>query len=177
MTTLVVDPAVYSSAGKTLYSYAAACRRIFSTQIAALSETANMGGNVGESKAWATSYDSTVTTARSMTELLVTAMGNYAGILNQLGYNHALADYVAGTGRPEPTKPADLLPAWSVCVAPPPSAGGPGSGPRTRGCAVRNDDDLPSGFAQMCLRSLLNKFSCWIFTGSFGPNTPEDDGR
>lgn len=128
MTTLVVDPAVYSSAGKTLYSYATACQRIFSTQIAALSETANMGGNVGESKAWATSYDSTVTTARSMTELLVTAMGNYAGILNQLGYNHALADYVAGTGRPEPTKPADLLPAWSVCVAPPPSAGGPGSG-------------------------------------------------
>ncbi|WP_327120604.1 hypothetical protein OHB12_16835 [Nocardia sp. NBC_01730] len=63
-----------------------------------------------------------------MTELLVTAMGNYAGILNQLGYNHALADYVAGTGRPEPTKPADLYPAWSSCLVPPPSAGGPGSG-------------------------------------------------
>ncbi|MGY4100762.1 hypothetical protein ACW2Q0_14590 [Nocardia sp. R16R-3T] len=63
-----------------------------------------------------------------MTELLVTAMGNYAGILSQLGYNHALADYVAGAGRPEPTKRADLLPVWSVCVTPPPSAGGPGSG-------------------------------------------------
>ncbi|WP_280294713.1 hypothetical protein [Nocardia abscessus] len=128
MTTLVVDPAVYSSAGASLYSYATAYQRVFSTQIAALSETANMGGNVGESKAWATSYDSTVTTAMSMTELLVTAMGNYAGILNQLGYNHALADYVAGTGRPEPGQPAQLSPAWSVCLVPPPSAGGPGSG-------------------------------------------------
>ncbi|WP_040785567.1 hypothetical protein [Nocardia pneumoniae] len=128
MTTLVVDTAVYSSAGASLYSYETAFQRVFSAQIAALSETANMGGNVGESKAWATSYDSTVTTAMSMTELLVTAMGNYAGILNQLGYNHALADYVAGTGRPAPGQPAQLSPAWSVCLLPPPSAGGPGSG-------------------------------------------------
>ncbi|WP_194835398.1 hypothetical protein [Nocardia sp. XZ_19_369] len=128
MAKLIVDPAVYSSAGASLYSFATTYHRTFSTQIATLRETADMGGNVGESKAWATSYDSTVTTAMSMTQLLVTAMSNYAGILNQLGYNHALADYVEGTGRPEPTKPANLYPAWSTCLVPPPSAGGPGSG-------------------------------------------------
>ena len=49
MTTLVVDPAVYSSAGASLYSYATAYQRVFSAQVAALSETTNMGGNVGES--------------------------------------------------------------------------------------------------------------------------------
>ncbi|MFF0544111.1 hypothetical protein ACWEVD_03665 [Nocardia thailandica] len=128
MGTLVVDPAVYSSAGGSLYAYATTYQRTFASKIGALADTANMGGNVGESRSWATSYDSTVATAMNMTELLVTAMGNYAGILNQLGYNHALADYVEGTGRPEPTKPADLSPAWSVCLVPPPSAGGPGSG-------------------------------------------------
>ncbi|MFI9405174.1 hypothetical protein [Nocardia sp. NPDC052316] len=128
MTKLIVDPAVYSAAGASLYSFATTYHRTFSTQIAALRDTGNMGGSVGESKAWATSYDSTVKTAMSMSELLVTAMSNYAGILNELGYNHALADYVEGTGRPEPTKPANLYPAWSSCLVPPPSAGGPGSG-------------------------------------------------
>ncbi|MFC4127244.1 hypothetical protein [Nocardia rhizosphaerae] len=63
-----------------------------------------------------------------MTELLITAMGNYSNILQELGYNHALADYVAGTGRPEPVKPTQLAPAWTPCLVPPPAAGGPGSG-------------------------------------------------
>ncbi|MFB7877651.1 hypothetical protein ACFC06_20575 [Nocardia sp. NPDC056064] len=111
-----------------MHSYATEYQRVYSARIAALSGTANMGGNVGESKAWATSYDSTVMTAMSMTELLITAMGNYANILRELGYNHALADYVAGTGRLEPTKPTQLAPAWAPCLVPPPSAGGPGSG-------------------------------------------------
>ncbi|MFD3707426.1 hypothetical protein ACFWUP_30190 [Nocardia sp. NPDC058658] len=128
MTTLVIDPTVYSLAGASMHSYATEYQRVYSRQIAALRDTANMGGNVGESKAWATSYDSTVMTAMSMTELLITAMGNYANILRELGYNHALADYVAGTGRPEPTKPTQLAPAWAPCLIPPPSAGGPGSG-------------------------------------------------
>ncbi|MBF6316960.1 hypothetical protein IU438_11325 [Nocardia cyriacigeorgica] len=128
MTTLVVDPAVYTAAGSRLYSLATTYHQTFSAHVDVLAGTANMGGNVGESKAWATSYDSTVSTAMRMTELLVTAMGNYAEILNKLGYNHALADYVEGSGRPEPVEPPTLSPAWSICVGPPPSAGGPGSG-------------------------------------------------
>ncbi|WP_280435124.1 hypothetical protein [Nocardia carnea] len=128
MTTLVVDPTVYLQAGESLYSHATEYQRAYSTRIAALGETANMGGNVGESKAWATSYDSTVATAMSMTELLINAMGNYANIVRELGYNHALADYVEGTGRPEPTKPTQFPPAVEKRPAPPPSAGGPGSG-------------------------------------------------
>lgn len=128
MASLVVDPTVYTLAGASLHSYATEYQRVYSAQIAALSDTANMGGNVGESKAWAASYDSTVMTAMSMTELLITAMGNYSNILQELGYNHALADYVAGTGRPEPGKPTQLAPAWAPCLVPPPAAGGPGSG-------------------------------------------------
>lgn len=43
-------------------------------------------------------------------------------------YNYALADYVTGLGRPEPLQPQPLSPPWSICLLPPPSAGGPGSG-------------------------------------------------
>ncbi|WP_156371317.1 hypothetical protein [Nocardia arizonensis] len=59
---------------------------------------------------------------------LTRAIDNYAGILQQAGYNYALADYKHGTGRPEPSQPPTLPTAWNSCPLPPASAGGPGSG-------------------------------------------------
>ncbi|MFD4428679.1 hypothetical protein ACFWPJ_04815, partial [Nocardia sp. NPDC058497] len=94
----------------------------------ALSGSGSMGGNCGESKAWANNYDTAVADAISMTEALINAMGNYADILQQLGYNWALADYEAGSRRAAPVETAPFLPAWSACRVPPPAACGPGSG-------------------------------------------------
>lgn len=127
-TKLVVDPTVYSLAGASLHSYATEFRKIFASQIQALSGSASMGGNCGESKTWATSYDASVAEAMSTTELLITAMGNYATILQQLGYNWAVADYEERGGRPEPVAPTPFAPVWMACQAPPPAADGPGSG-------------------------------------------------
>ncbi|MFD8098196.1 hypothetical protein ACFV24_01550 [Nocardia fluminea] len=119
---------VYSLAGASLHSYATEFRKIFAAQIASLSGLGAMGGNCGESKAWATNYDATVADAMIMTETLISAMGNYASVLQQLGYNYALADYEAGSGRPQPIEPTPLVPAWAACQVLPPAAGGPGSG-------------------------------------------------
>ncbi len=87
-----------------------------------------MGGNCGESKTWATSYDSSVAEAMSTTDTLIAAMGNYATILQRLGYTWAYADYEETGGRPEPVEPTPFEPLWLGCQAPPPAADGPGSG-------------------------------------------------
>ncbi|MFC9967073.1 hypothetical protein [Nocardia ignorata] len=128
MTTLVVDPMVYSLAGSSLYSWATEYQKFYSAQMTALSDTGSMGGNVGESLDWSKSYDTNVSTAMNMTELLITAMGNYASILQELGYSYAYADYEEGSGRPEPITPTPFAPTWLSCVVPPPSASGPNSG-------------------------------------------------
>lgn len=128
MSELVVDPLVYSSAAASLNSYACTFQKIFADQMAALRGTDAMGGNVGASKDWATSYDKTVTEATTLTQSLIEAMGNYANVLQASGYNYALADHEEGSGRAAPVEPVQFPPAWASCVVPPPSAGGPGSG-------------------------------------------------
>lgn len=128
MTTLVVDPVIYSMAGASLHGYAVAFQKIYASQMSALSDTSAMGGNVGVSKEWAASYDDNVAEAMSLTQLLIEAMGNYANILQAYGYNYAVADHDRGSGRAAPVKSADLPPTWASCLIPPPSAGGPNSG-------------------------------------------------
>lgn len=127
-TELVVDPMVYSLAGASLYSYTTEFRRLYVAQIETLSGLGAMGGNCGESKTWSTNYDSTVTDAMVMTETLISAMGNYASILQQIGYNYALADYESGSGRAQPVEPTPFSATWEACQVPPPAADGPGSG-------------------------------------------------
>lgn len=128
MTELNVDPLVYVGSAANLHTAAVDFHAEFQTQMAALQSTRDMGGSVGECKDWAASYDSTATEAYGLASSLVQALDNYAGILQQAGYNYALADWAKGSGRPEPGQPKVLYPAWSTCPVPPPSAGGPGNG-------------------------------------------------
>ncbi|WP_240505175.1 hypothetical protein [Nocardia mangyaensis] len=126
--TLIVNPLIYTLAGSNLHTYAREFHKLFSTQMSALSGTGGMGGTAGVAKEWSASYDAAVLEVESLAKLLVEAMQNYSEVLQQVGYNYALADYEKGTGRPEPAEPVDLGPAWGSCSPPPPSAGGPGSG-------------------------------------------------
>ncbi|WP_345499589.1 polymorphic toxin type 24 domain-containing protein [Nocardia callitridis] len=59
---------------------------------------------------------------------LVQAVDNYAGVLQQAGYNYAVADHEKRSSRPAPVEPKPLAPAWGSCPRPPGSAGGPGGG-------------------------------------------------
>ncbi|MGV9409220.1 WXG100-like domain-containing protein [Nocardia sp. NPDC003693] len=128
MTDFNVDPNVYATAAAALNSAATDFHAAFQGQMTALSDTVDMGGTVGACGEWAKSYDSVAWDAYSLASSLVQAIDNYAGILQQAGYNYALADYRAGTGRPEPAAPVAFPMAWSTCPIPPPSAGGAGSG-------------------------------------------------
>ncbi|WP_454200056.1 polymorphic toxin type 24 domain-containing protein [Nocardia sp. Marseille-Q1738] len=128
MTEFNVDPLIYALSASNLHTYASDFHKAFEAQMAALSGTKDMGGSVGVCQQWASSYDTTVTDVYNVASSLIQAIDNYAGILQQAGYNYALADHRKGTGRPAPVEPKPLPPAWSTCPIPPPSAGGPGSG-------------------------------------------------
>ncbi|MBF6138373.1 hypothetical protein IU501_35975 [Nocardia otitidiscaviarum] len=138
-----VDPSVYSTAATSLNQYGTDFHTVFQTQMTALSDTKDMGGTVGDCGLWASSYDTTTSEAYGLASSLVQAIDNYAGILQQAGYNYAVADYRPGTGRPEPTAPVQLPMAWSTCPIPPPSAGGPGSGLVDDGFELASQAGIP----------------------------------
>jgi hypothetical protein len=123
-----VDPLIYVTTASNLNTYAVDFHKAFSNAMGQLSDSREMGGTVGACKEWASSYDTTAIDAYVLSSNLVQAIDNYADILQEAGYNYALADYQKGTGRPEPGKPTPLPFAWSTCPQPPPSAGGPGNG-------------------------------------------------
>ncbi|GAB2701611.1 hypothetical protein [Nocardia thraciensis] len=128
MTGFNVAPAVYYSSATALNQAAQHFYAAFVTQMNAMSGTAGMGGSVGACKAWSTSYDTAAPDAYLLAGQLADAIHNYAGILQQAGHNYARADHDPKSGRPEPSAPASLPPARSVCPNLPPSAGGPGNG-------------------------------------------------
>ncbi|MCP2295811.1 hypothetical protein APR11_002229 [Nocardia amikacinitolerans] len=128
MTQFNVDPLVYVSTASNLNTYAVDFHKAFANAMEQLSDSTEMGGTVGACKEWASSYDATAIDAYILASNLCQAIDNYADILQQAGYNYALADYEKGTGRPEPGKPTPFPFAWSTCPQPPPSAGGPGRG-------------------------------------------------
>ncbi|BDT96263.1 hypothetical protein IFM12275_62390 [Nocardia sputorum] len=128
MTEFNVDPLIYVTTASNLNTYAVDFHKAFSNAMGQLSDSREMGGTVGACKEWASSYDATAIDAYVLSSNLVQAIDNYADILQEAGYNYALADYQKGTGRPEPGKPTPLPFAWSTCPQPPPSAGGPGNG-------------------------------------------------
>ncbi|WP_157103830.1 ADP-ribosyltransferase [Nocardia harenae] len=128
MTELNVDPIVYTSAASNLNTSAVDFHAAFAAAMGQLSGITEMGGTVGACRDWSSSYDATSIDAYTLSSSLVQAIDNYADILQQAGYNYALADHQKGTGRPEPVKPTAFPFAWSSCPQPPPSAGGPGSG-------------------------------------------------
>ncbi|MFD4434210.1 hypothetical protein ACFWPJ_33310, partial [Nocardia sp. NPDC058497] len=96
--------------------------------MSALADTASMGGNIGESKDWANSYDEATSRTFDATQILIQAMGNYANVLQTLGYIYAVSDWESGSNRPAPVEPTKFPATWQTCTVPPPSAGGPTSG-------------------------------------------------
>ncbi|WP_331758056.1 hypothetical protein OG225_42045 (plasmid) [Nocardia sp. NBC_01377] len=128
MTEFNVDPLVYVSTASNLNTYAVDFHKAFVSAMEQLADISEMGGTVGACKDWTKSYDTTAIDVYALSSNLIQAIDNYADILQEAGYNYALADYEKGTGRPEPGKPTPFPFAWSTCPMPPPSAGGPGNG-------------------------------------------------
>ncbi|MGX1810191.1 hypothetical protein ACWIGI_31125 [Nocardia sp. NPDC055321] len=143
MTTFNVDPEVYATSATTLNTAASDFHKVVQSQREALAGTEDMGGTVGACGEWAASYDIVAWDAYSLASSLIQAIDNYAGILQQAGYNYALADYRDGTGRDAPAAPAALPMAWSTCPVPPPSAGGPGSGLADDGFELASQAGVP----------------------------------
>ncbi|MEU4807677.1 ADP-ribosyltransferase [Nocardia fluminea] len=128
MTEFNVDPLVYASTAINLNTYAVDFHKAFANALGQLSDSKEMGGTVGACKEWSSSYDVTAIDAYVLAGNLVQAIDNYADILQEAGYNYALADFREGTGRSEPGKPKALPFALRSCPQPPPSVGGPGNG-------------------------------------------------
>ncbi|EME22355.1 hypothetical protein [Rhodococcus triatomae] len=88
-----------------------------------------MAGTYSEGSDWATSYDERTQAILSGLEEALRALENYGSILQQAGYNHAVADHNANVGSgapPEQPQPTGAIPG---CIPTfPPSAGGPGNG-------------------------------------------------
>lgn len=129
MTVLDVDTSVYNEAGTRLQilgtEWFAAVDGFWPT----LAECKNMTGSYSEAKKWAESYDTRAEAVIKMATDLAQATQHYGSLLLEMGYNHALAEYVAaGAVGAAPDKPATSAPAVYLCRIPLPSAGGPGSG-------------------------------------------------
>ncbi|MET7770010.1 polymorphic toxin type 24 domain-containing protein [Nocardia sp. NPDC005366] len=132
MTVLDVAPQVYYDAAVACNSAAAGFIGAFQSTMRSLDETRGMAGTVGEGKIWAESYDQQANDLWKISLDLTMALDGYAQVLNQAGYNHALADYDASSGQPEPQMPTlkaafgySLLELISTL---PTSAGGDGRG-------------------------------------------------
>lgn len=138
-----MDPLVYSLSASNLNTYAVAAHKDFVTAMSSLESSSGMGGTVGVCEDWAASYDEAAMDAYLLVGSVTRAIDNYAGILQQAGYNYALADYESGTGRPEPSPPAALPLAWDSCPIPPASAGGPGSGLIDDGLEIASAVGIP----------------------------------
>ncbi|MFI6309357.1 DUF6883 domain-containing protein [Nocardia fusca] len=127
MTFISVAPSVYYEAATICNSAAVAFFGVVRTQFGKLAyDTKDMAGSIGDGKTWAESYDQQTTDAYLLFKNLIGAIDNYADILIEAGYNHAIADY-DGNG-PAPERPVTPQPAFMTCPATPASAGGPGSG-------------------------------------------------
>ncbi|QLY30032.1 hypothetical protein [Nocardia huaxiensis] len=133
MTVLDVAPQVYYDAADICAKVSGDLFTAFKTGMASFGDTTNMAGSIGDGKIWAESYDQQAKDVYTMSIDLVIAIDGYTQVLRQAGYNHALADYDAASGQPEPAAPS-TVPSFTlsaqelVSLLVPPSAGGPGRG-------------------------------------------------
>jgi hypothetical protein len=129
VTTQDVDPETYYAVGKGLFEKAGKLYDAFNVNVGILGGTGAMAGTDDAGVAWATSYDERVVEVLGAVNDLTAAMENYGGVVNQAGYNHAVAEHNAtpGNSGPVPTKPPEPASSAGVLTAPP-SAGGPGRG-------------------------------------------------
>lgn len=132
MTVLDVAPQVYYDAAVACNIAATGLMDAFRSNMQALDQAQGMAGSVGDGKIWAESYDQKVDEIRTISLDLVMALDSYAGVLNQAGHNHALADHAPASGLPEPQKPSMTAAFYysplEVLATLAPSAGGDGRG-------------------------------------------------
>lgn len=105
MTVLDVAPQVYYDAATACNTAASGLMTAFQSGMYSLKETSGMAGSVGDGKTWADSYDTRARELWKMSLDMVLALDGYASVLNQAGYNHALADHNPASGVPEPQLP------------------------------------------------------------------------
>ncbi|WP_249644862.1 polymorphic toxin type 24 domain-containing protein [Nocardia sputi] len=132
MTVLDVAPQVYYDAAVACNTAASGFINAFQNKMQSLDETRGMAGSIGDGKIWAESYDQQASDMWKISLDLTMALDGYAQVLNQAGYNHALADHDPAGGRPEPQLPS-LAAAFGytpleLLSTIPPSAGGDGRG-------------------------------------------------
>ncbi|WP_159923943.1 MULTISPECIES: hypothetical protein [Nocardia] len=132
MTVLDVAPQVYYDAAVACNTAASGFINAFQSKMQSLDETRGMAGSIGDGKIWAESYDQQASDMWKLSLDLTMALDGYAQVLNQAGYNHALADHDPAGGRPEPQLPS-LAAAFGytpleLLSTIPPSAGGDGRG-------------------------------------------------
>ncbi|MEG8183778.1 hypothetical protein GZH49_35505 [Nocardia terpenica] len=131
MTRLAIESQVFYDAATALHNAGSALFTEVDGKWGALGDCAHMAGTYEEAVKWADSYDKRSTEALQAAINAALAIDKYAGVLRQLGFNHAQAEYDATSGDDKgapPTMPAAPAPAVYTCRMPIPSAGGPGNG-------------------------------------------------
>ncbi|WP_181718986.1 hypothetical protein [Nocardia gipuzkoensis] len=130
MTVMDVDPQTYYSTATRLQEAATNWFSAIDGRFGALSNCSSMAGSYTEAREWADAYDNGAAELLRQTTLIAEAAGNFATVLQTVGYNYAVADFTAtiNAGGPGPEKPASFPPAVYLCRVPLPSAGGPGNG-------------------------------------------------
>lgn len=116
MSPIDVAPQVYYDAAKTINRAAKSLMWAFEIQMDGLDGTSGMGGSVGDGAIWAKSYDQQARDLWKTSLDMVIALDSYVVVLNQAGYNHAVADHDQSSSVPEPQLPT-LDPACTFSVA------------------------------------------------------------
>ncbi|MFQ6397073.1 hypothetical protein ACLMAJ_26875 [Nocardia sp. KC 131] len=126
-TALDIDVQTYYGAATALSTAAHDFFAAVDAKWPALQECGEMCGSYEEARKWAASYDARNEKVLQSVTLIAEAAGNYATILQRVGYNYDLAEHRAtmGAGDPPPV-PTPLPPPAYLCRAPLPSAGGGG---------------------------------------------------
>jgi hypothetical protein len=95
----------------------------------ALEQATNMAGSYSDAKKWAESYDNRGAEILRMVSKVAIAAHSYAVILQEIGYNHDVAEHAAtmNAGAPPERPKSPLFPVLGSRI-PLPSAGGPGNG-------------------------------------------------
>jgi len=122
-----VDAETFYDVGRLLSGLSGSLYRVFGLAVTRLAVTGSMAGSDDDGRAWAASYDERARDILGGVNDLTAALDNYAGVMFQAGFNHAIAEYNSGSGGAPPVKPAEPTSTAGVVMAPP-SAGGPGEG-------------------------------------------------
>ncbi|ASF07865.1 ADP-ribosyltransferase [Nocardia brasiliensis] len=126
---LDVDTAVYYDTATKIAAGASAWWSAIDARWPELAKATNMTGSYAEAKEWGKSYDQRAKDILSMVTKVASAAHAYAVVLNNCGYERALAEHGATIDAgPAPVKPPTPMYPVLNCRVPLPSAGGPGNG-------------------------------------------------